>query len=422
MPVTPISSSSILATSSSSEFDLTQWAERPTVENLYKDIDRYLPGHDLDKEIIVEPPAATMTALEKRLQNTNLKKSIRVVANEAHRNLHSTINIARPNDLFRRGSSKMWHRKVEQVKPGMRTSPSGEIPKAKKLRWIQGELIGKGSFGKVYHALNVEAGEWIAVKQVDLPLTKADFSNPQLRETKDALFREISLLEDLDNEYIVQYLGYDVDEDEGNINIFLEYVPGGSIASCLAKTGKFEDPLVRFFTRQILMGLAYLHNRNILHRDIKAGNILLDQHGTCKITDFGLSKLSGQDKAYDPHSNNSVMRGTVFWMAPEVVKGTNYNAKVDIWSLGCTVIEMLTGDHPWLDLNMLAALYSLGKYQPPPIPQGISEQARDFLSQCFIINPEDRPTAEELMSHPFVQQEDGFEFKVITLFRHIYIF
>lgn len=137
---------------------------------------------------------------------------------------------------------------------------------SKKLQWIRGELIGKGSFGRVYHALNVEAGEWIAVKQVDLPTTKADYNNPQLREIKDALFREISLLEDLDNEYIVQYLGYDVDEEEGHINIFLEYVPGGSIASCLAKTGKFEIPLVQFFTRQILMGLAYLHNRNVLHR------------------------------------------------------------------------------------------------------------------------------------------------------------
>lgn len=145
----------------------------------------------------------------------------------------------------------------------------------KKLQWIRGELIGKGSFGRVYHALNVEAGEWIAVKQVDLPVTKADYANPQLRETKDALFREISLLEDLDNEYIVQYLGYDVDEDEGHINIFLEYVPGGSIASCLAKTGKFDEPLVRFFTRQILLGLAYLHNRNILHRVKLVKNIQL---------------------------------------------------------------------------------------------------------------------------------------------------
>ncbi|KAG1064415.1 hypothetical protein G6F42_027008 [Rhizopus arrhizus] len=105
------------------------------------------------------------------------------------------------------------------------------------------------------------------------------------------------------------------------------------------------------------------------------------------------------------------MRGTVFWMAPEVVKGTNYNAKVDIWSLGCTVIEMLPGSHPGLDLNMLAALYSLGKYQAPPIPDDVPEDARDFLSKCFTINPEDRPTAEQLLTHPFVQPDPTFEFR-----------
>ncbi|CEP11976.1 hypothetical protein [Parasitella parasitica] len=407
--------------------DDENWAERPSIERLYKDIDKYLPGHDLDKEIIVEPSntANTTTATQAPTGATIVdalppgrrlgghKKSIRNVVHEAHRNWRNAVNVIRANNLIRRRSTKMWHRAVEQVKPGMKANiqPGDNKPKSKKLQWIRGELIGKGSFGRVYHALNVEAGEWIAVKQVDLPTTKADYANPQLRETKDALFREISLLEDLDNEYIVQYLGYDVDENEGHINIFLEYVPGGSIASCLSKTGKFEVPLVRFFTQQILMGLAYLHNRNVLHRDIKAGNILLDQNGICKITDFGLSKLSGQDKAYDPHSNNSVMRGTVFWMAPEVVKGTNYNAKVDIWSLGCTVIEMLTGSHPWLDLNMLAALYSLGKYQAPPIPDDVPEDARDFLTKCFTINPEDRPTAEQLLNHSFVQPDPTFEFK-----------
>ncbi|KAI8991759.1 hypothetical protein BDF20DRAFT_846245 [Mycotypha africana] len=460
--------------------DEENWAERPSVDRLYKDIDKYLPGHDLDKEIIInesstatshsdnnsggnsnsregggnniynsEPETPTIvTSLPPNRKLVGHRKSIRNVAREAHRNWRNAVNVIRANNnLIRRRSTKMWHRNVEQVKPGdkiepiipqnsenetaasttvaeleqgqqqVRSSPlqqnSGGVvpPKSKKLQWIRGELIGKGSFGRVYHALNVEAGEWIAVKQVDLPNTKSDYGNTQLNDMKDALYREISLLEDLDNEYVVQYLGYDVDHAEGYINIFLEYVPGGSIASCLAKTGKFEVPLVRFFTRQILMGVAYLHSRNVLHRDIKAGNILLDQNGVCKITDFGLSKLSGQDKAYDPHSNNSVMRGTVFWMAPEVVKGTKYNAKVDIWSLGCTVIEMLTGKHPWLDLNMLAALYSLGKYQAPPIPEGIPDDVCDFLEKCFTINPEERPTAEQLLLHPFVQPDPTFEFK-----------
>lgn len=96
----------------------------------------------------------------------------------------------------------------------------------------------------------------------------------------------------------------------------------------------------------------------LVMQDIKASNILVDNHGVCKITDFGLSKPSGQEEAYDPNSN-TLMKGTVFWMAPEVVQNSKYSAKIDIWSLGCTVIEMLTGDHPWMEMNMLAALYSV---------------------------------------------------------------
>lgn len=135
-----------------------------------------------------------------------------------------------------------------------------------KMQWMRGELIGRGSFGRVYHALNVAAGEWIAVKEVDTPKTKSDMMNDNMRAAVDALYREISLLKDLDHDNIVQYLGYDYDEEEGHIHIFLEYVPGGSILSALNKNGRFEEVLVRFFTRQILLGLEYLHDRNIMHR------------------------------------------------------------------------------------------------------------------------------------------------------------
>lgn len=134
------------------------------------------------------------------------------------------------------------------------------------MQWVRGELIGRGSFGRVYHALNVAAGEWIAVKEVDAPKTKSDMQNTKMREAVDSLYREISLLKDFDHENIVQYLGYDFDEDEGHIYIFLEYVPGGSILSALKKNGPFDEVLVRFLTRQILLGLEYLHDRNIMHR------------------------------------------------------------------------------------------------------------------------------------------------------------
>ncbi|KAI9323532.1 hypothetical protein BX666DRAFT_1887848 [Dichotomocladium elegans] len=415
------------------------WGERPSVERLYRDIDKYLPGHDLDKEIFIEANGGTTTSPAPR-RLVGHKKSIRVVAKEAHSNWRQAMNVIRVNNRLRRRNTKMWGSKVEQVKPGMelveqiiikdvngtgigksadsnwycatysRVPTRSQQIAPTKMQWVRGELIGRGSFGRVYHALNVAAGEWIALKEVDVPKTKSDMLNDKMKESIDSLYREVSLLKDFDHENIVQYLGYDYDEEQGHIHIFLEYVPGGSILSVLNKVGKFDEVLVRYFTRQILLGLEYLHDRNVMHRDIKAGNILVDNNGICKIADFGLSKPSGQEEVYNPNAN-TMMKGTIFWMAPEVVKGSTYSAKIDIWSLGCTVIEMLTGSHPWLDLNMLAALYNLGKYQAPPLPEGASESAKDFLTMCFTINPEDRPTAADLLVHPFVRQEPSFNFK-----------
>jgi serine/threonine protein kinase len=134
------------------------------------------------------------------------------------------------------------------------------------MQWIRGGLIGKGSFGRVYHALNLVTGEWIAVKEVDTAITQADKLNRDMQEAADALYREVSLLKDLDHENIVQYIGYDSDVTEGHIYIFLEYVPGGSISSLLSQFRPFDETLTSFFTRQILKGLEYLHERHILHR------------------------------------------------------------------------------------------------------------------------------------------------------------
>ncbi|KAF7723669.1 hypothetical protein EC973_001760 [Apophysomyces ossiformis] len=387
----------------------SSWEERPPIDTIYKHIDQYLPEHDLDKEIVVESSVPS-PSIRRSLGH---RKSIRVVIDEGHRNWkRESVKL---NNISRRRSTKVFGRQVEQVKPGMVVADEKETqcdgkPEPTKMRWVRGKLIGSGSYGRVYHALNIEAGELIAVKQVNLPMTKADMDNAKLREKTEALFREITLIGDLDHENIVQYLGYDTDEDEGYIYIFLEYIPGGSISSCL-KFGKFEEPLVSFFTRQILQGIKYLHERGILHRDIKAANVLVDTTGVCKITDFGLSKANHKEEIYDALSDNSAYRGTIYWMAPEVLTST-YSAKVDIWSLGCTVIEMLTGTHPWLNINQLAALYSIGQSQVPPIPEGISEEARDFLNKCLLINPDERPTAAELLNHAFVSNNSTFEFKM----------
>jgi mitogen-activated protein kinase kinase kinase len=168
----------------------------------------------------------------------------------------------------------------------------------------------------------------------------------------------------------------DSSTDTHHLNIFLEYVPGGSVATLLRNYGAFEEALARNWVRQILQGLNYLHEREIIHRDIKGGNILVDNKGGIKISDFGISKkvedsrwhqqpvvlkfsyllsdLLGGSRIHRPS-----LQGSVFWMAPEVVKQTSYTYKADIWSVGCLVVEMLTGQHPWAQLSQMQAIFKV---------------------------------------------------------------
>jgi mitogen-activated protein kinase kinase kinase len=192
-------------------------------------------------------------------------------------------------------------------------------------------------------------------------------------------------MQHLDHPNIVQYLG--CERKEYSISIFLEYISGGSVGSCLRKHGKFEECVVSSLTRQTLGGLAYLHREGILHRDLKADNILLDLDGTCKISDFGISKKT--DNIYGNDITNS-MQGSVFWMAPEVIRsqGQGYSAKVDIWSLGCVVLEMFAGRRPWSKEEAIGAIYKLGSLsQAPPIPEDVSRvigvEGLSFMYDCF---------------------------------------
>ncbi|KAI8384925.1 uncharacterized protein BYT42DRAFT_612590 [Radiomyces spectabilis] len=392
------------------------WGERPPTEVVFQNMEKYFDDHDLDKEVVVEQepqpsPHPSGTAL-RRYPHT---KSIRLVAREASRRLINRRQ-HKHGSMLRRKSTKLWGQRVVEVKPlkrlpslsehmSMAHDASGDKP----VQWIRGKLIGKGSFGRVYLAFNVATGEVIAVKQVEIAEAQNDRRDPHQQNSIEALHQEITLLRDLDHDNIVQYLGYGEDEAEGVINIFLEYVAGGSIASRLALHGAFEEPLVRHFTRQISLGLAYLHSKNILHRDIKAANILVEADGQCKISDFGLSKKNDYDEVYDQNSRMS-LRGSIYWMAPEVVKNEPYSAKVDIWSLGCTVIEMFTGQRPWLTLNQIAAIYNLGRHNTPDIPDHISPEAKSFLELCLTIDPQQRPTAADLLLHPFCYLDPSFEF------------
>ncbi|GJP73130.1 hypothetical protein CLOP_g3872 [Closterium sp. NIES-67] len=181
-------------------------------------------------------------------------------------------------------------------------------------------------------------GELMAVKEIKL--TSAGDEKAMLIA---ALEREIVLYKQMRHKHIVGYIDMEKDAKDGSIYIFLEFVSGGSIHSMLEKFGAFSESLVRVYTRQLLLGLEYLHACRIVHRDIKGGNVLVDRDGVVKLADFGASKSFHEGTVGEGCKS---IRGSVFWMAPEVIKGEGYGRRADIWSVGCTVIEMLTGRHP----------------------------------------------------------------------------
>lgn len=358
-------------------------------------------------------------------------KSIRDVARGAYegsskRNTQVSTD-RKSTNLMRRKSTKMFGANIVQIKPGRgsRVSLIEQVPKdlpagVNSFQIGRGQLIGKGSYGRVYLGINFTTGDFLAVKQVEVNQKAAGHDKDKMKEMVSALDQEIDTMRDLEHPNIVQYLG--CERKEYSISIFLEYISGGSVGSCLRKHGKFDESLVSSLTKQTLAGLAYLHDKGVLHRDLKADNILLDVDGTCKISDFGISKKT--DNIYGNDVTNN-MQGSVFWMAPEVIRsqGQGYSAKVDIWSLGCVVLEMFAGRRPWSKEEAIGAIYKLGSLnQAPPIPDDVSNtitpEAFAFMLDCFTIDPSERPTAETLLKHhAFCTKKMEFNFLDTELHR-----
>ncbi|XP_031503374.1 mitogen-activated protein kinase kinase kinase YODA-like [Nymphaea colorata] len=273
-----------------------------------------------------------------------------------------------------------------------RSPGRAENPPSPGSRWKKGKLLGRGTFGHVYLGFSNESGEMCAMKEVTL------FSDDaKSRECAKQLQQEIALLSRLRHPNIVQYYGSETVDDK--LYIYLEYVSGGSIHKLLQEYGEFSEPVIRSYTQQILSGLAYLHGKATVHRDIKGANILVDPNGRVKLADFGMAKhITGNSLAFS-------FKGSPYWMAPEVIRNSNgCNLAVDIWSLGCTVLEMVTTKPPWSQYEGVAALFKIGNSKElPPIPESLSDEGKDFVRQCLQRNPSARPTAAQLLEHAFVK-------------------
>ncbi|KAH7330384.1 BOS4, mitogen-activated protein kinase [Rhexocercosporidium sp. MPI-PUGE-AT-0058] len=271
------------------------------------------------------------------------------------------------------------------------------------MRWQQGNFVGGGTFGSVYAAINLDSGHLMAVKEIRL-------QDPSLIPTIAGQIRdEMNVLEVLDHPNVVSYHGIEVHRDK--VYIFMEFCSGGSLAGLL-EHGRIEDEqVIMVYSLQLLEGLAYLHESGIVHRDIKPENILLNHNGVIKYVDFGAAKvIARQGKtlvAAEPGKANKSMTGTPMYMSPEVIKGENPGraGAVDVWSLGCVILEMATGRRPWASLdNEWAIMYNIAQGNPPQLPaiDQLSPEGIDFLKRCFVRDPKKRASAAELLQHEWI--------------------
>lgn len=259
-----------------------------------------------------------------------------------------------------------------------------------------GVPLGRGGFATVYLAKNLRTSELVAVKRFH-PVNAAT-RNARKKAEMNArrAIKEQRIWDGLSHKNIVSYRGCFFGE-RGELNLVAEYVPGWSLADHLAQISKFPEHMVACITLQIVDGLDYLHKCGVTHRDVKPANILVNADGVIKITDFGVSS------AVDvPTMTGNTLVGTPWYIAPEMIEGRPYGKSVDIWSLGCTVLELATGRRPYHHLNAHVALFRMTKDRMPPIPKKMSPLLRDFLKTCWVWDPAQRPTPAHLRRHPFI--------------------
>uniref|UniRef100_A0A673H0Q8 non-specific serine/threonine protein kinase n=1 Tax=Sinocyclocheilus rhinocerous TaxID=307959 RepID=A0A673H0Q8_9TELE len=251
--------------------------------------------------------------------------------------------------------------------------------------------IGHGSFGAVYFARDVRTAEVVAIK-------KMSYSGKQSNEKWQDIIKEVKFLQRIQHPNSIEYKGCYLREHTAWL--VMEYCLGS--ASDLLEVHKkpLQEIEIAAVTHGALQGLAYLHSHNMIHRDIKAGNILLTEPGRVKLADFGSASIASP-------ANSFV--GTPYWMAPEVILAMDegqYDGKVDIWSLGITCIELAERKPPLFNMNAMSALYHIAQNESPTLQSSEwTDYFRNFVDSCLQKIPQDRPHSEDLLQHAFVLRE-----------------
>ncbi|XP_050932644.1 mitogen-activated protein kinase kinase kinase 4 isoform X2 [Lates calcarifer] len=262
------------------------------------------------------------------------------------------------------------------------------------FKWQRGNKIGEGQYGKVYTCINVDTGELMAMKEIRFQPN----DHKTIKETAD----ELKIFEGIKHPNLVRYFGVELHREE--MYIFMEYCDEGTLEE-VSRLG-LQEHVIRLYSKQITTAINVLHEHGIVHRDIKGANIFLTSSGLIKLGDFGCSVKLRNNAHTMPGEVNSTL-GTAAYMAPEVItraKGEGHGRAADIWSLGCVLIEMVTGKRPWHEYeHNFQIMYKVGMGHKPPIPEKLSTEGKDFLGHCLESEPKRRWTASMLLDHPFVK-------------------
>jgi len=248
------------------------------------------------------------------------------------------------------------------------------------------EKLGEGSYGSVWKGRHQKTGTITAIKRVPI------------ENDLDDIIKEIKIMKQCRSPYIVSYFGSYFKDNE--LWIVMEFCGAGSVSDLMRVCDKtLNEDQISVILKDALKGLTYLHSIRKIHRDIKAGNILLNSKGEGKLADFG---VSGQ--LSDTMAKRQTVIGTPFWMAPEVIQEVGYDEKADLWSLGITAIEMAEGKPPYSNIHPMRAIFMIPSRPPPRLtePDKWTSDLNDFVAKCLTKNPELRPQASELLKHNLI--------------------
>lgn len=253
------------------------------------------------------------------------------------------------------------------------------------------KTLGQGATGLVQKAFWPSKGEFVAVKKISV----------LEREKRHQLMNDIKALCGIpDVPGLVRFRGAYHCADRGQIAVALEYMDGGSLADVLERVGCISEKVLSAITKRVLQGLAWLHAHHTVHRDIKPANVLMSTSGQPKVSDFGISAFVDNTLA-----QCHTFLGTVTYMSPERINGQPYSFPADIWALGLTLLECAIGKYPYDASGGTIQLMIQLMEDEPPIPkeENLSPALCDFINKCMAKDPIERPSAEELLQHPFIR-------------------